>query len=196
MATAQYLHDFGNDALGAVCNQAMARVMAGIDNERAQAYESDALWIAEYMGRQDWRASAPAEFNSNPKLLDAFNDGSFEAMLIAQPEPAQQNAFDAAAWTARCEDLSTEAAKGCGCSDLLYSSRYSSMVDGALNRIPPEHHAEALNIARLAGDYTGPDEDKSAWDGCCPHGLDPDCCPAGCGDRDDFVNDDVGRYYF
>ncbi|NML17381.1 hypothetical protein [Azohydromonas caseinilytica] len=101
--------------------------------------------------------------------------------------------FDADQWPTRCETFSKAAATGCGGSDLLYSSRYSGRVDGALERLPEKHHEEALRIARECGDYCAPGEGDAAREGCCPDGLDPDCCPCG-GGLPQYMKDDDGDW--
>ena len=48
---------------------------------------------------------------------------------------------------------------------------------------------DAVKTAIAIGGYATPEEleqsrNEMADMGCCSHGLDPDCCPCGCGDTD------------
>lgn len=88
-----------------------------------------------------------------------------------------------------------EAIRGCGLSDVLYSKRYSAAVESLLNRFPPEDHPRLIELARKLGDYADAAELREISQGCCAHGLDPDCCPAGCGDIEDDVEDSYAHTY-
>lgn len=87
-----------------------------------------------------------------------------------------------------CAVASGEAAKGCGQSDVLWSQRATSLIDALLAQVDDASMAQAKEIAKCQG-WMDDEEIKSMNDmidndGCCAHGLDPNCCPVGCGDRD------------
>lgn len=80
-------------------------------------------------------------------------------------------------------------ANRCGLSYDLFVDKFSAAVDDAFTPGEPMRE-QALVLARARG-YESPEErartqDELADMGYCSHGLDPNCCPAGCGDLDDF----------
>lgn len=81
--------------------------------------------------------------------------------------------------------MSKQAATGCGQSDWLWQSAFSRMVESAY---PPGHtqRDEALALAVPMGYLSSAELDQQAAemanDGYCSHGIDPNCCPCGCGD--------------
>ncbi|MNR71311.1 hypothetical protein D3C71_19260 [compost metagenome] len=85
------------------------------------------------------------------------------------------------------KQLADEAQRGCGLVWELYIQRFSEAVDSRFPATSPQRE-EALRIAK-AYDYATPKkryrlQTVLAKDGCCSHGLDPDCCPMGCGDSE------------
>lgn len=90
--------------------------------------------------------------------------------------------FDPTAWEERMREIGKEAGKGTGLVYLLYQRKFKSLISEAIAALPIEHRQQATVIADLYG-YSEPDEEIG--DGECSHGLDPFCCPAGCGDIDD-----------
>lgn len=91
--------------------------------------------------------------------------------------------FSAERWQETCDRKSKEAAVGCGLSDVLWSMNLHAALVDRLRRIPDEHQAKALQIAKHAGFQSDPLQDLD--DDACSHGLDPNCCPMGCGDLED-----------
>lgn len=84
--------------------------------------------------------------------------------------------------------LAKEASRGDGNSYHWYCQRFTSAVDGFVNTLPETQRDHATKLAKARG-YG--EEDRGEND--CVHGLDPDCCSAGCGDRDDecyYYDDD------
>ena len=84
------------------------------------------------------------------------------------------------------EAMADEAGKGCGQIHDLYVRKFSGMVDVRFGLASDEVRNEAIQIARQF-DYSTPEElaadaDEMAESGFCSHGLDPNCCPLGCGD--------------
>ena len=94
--------------------------------------------------------------------------------------------LDEPAWRAVCDATAEQAAKGCGLSHDYYVERFSSSIGAQARQLPENQRAQALQIAR-EWDYATPAERKETQDwnaahGYCMHGIDPNCCPAGCGD--------------
>lgn len=88
-----------------------------------------------------------------------------------------------------CAAASSEAASGCGLSDVLWSQRATSAMDSVLALVDPTFVEQARKIAAYHG-WMDDTEVKAmnkmiSKEGLCSHGLDPDCCPSGCGDLDD-----------
>lgn len=88
----------------------------------------------------------------------------------------------------RIEAMAVQANQGCGQIYELFLERFSGMVDRAY---PPGclDRERAIAIANAVGGYATPEEIAQSQIeademGCCSHGLDPDCCPCGCGDLD------------
>ena len=111
------------------------------------------------------------------------------ALRVDLPEPETLFAlpFDETAWRGCCDRIAAEAQRGCGLVYEVYSATYSAGVDKAVAGLPSTHRARALSIACESGIYLTADErEQQARDfedsGLCSHGLEPDCCPCGCGD--------------
>lgn len=86
----------------------------------------------------------------------------------------------------RVQAMATQANRGCGQSYDLFVQRFSGMFDSTF---PPgsTDREQALGCAK--GIYATPaelekEQEESAEMGYCPHGLDPNCCPCGCGEYD------------
>lgn len=90
--------------------------------------------------------------------------------------------FDPNAWGDRVSALGKEACNGTGSVYLLYQRKFKALVSAAIAALPIEHQQQAKAIADAHG-YSEADEELGEDD--CGHGLDPDCCPLGCGDIDD-----------
>ncbi len=88
----------------------------------------------------------------------------------------------------RLRAMAAQANRGCGQSYELFLERFSGMVDFAYPMGSYERD-KAVKMAMAIGGYATPEElersrDEMAEMGYCCHGLDPDCCPCGCGDID------------
>lgn len=77
------------------------------------------------------------------------------------------------------DQLAEQASAGSGQSYHWYCHRFTTAVDAFLGSVPSEQHARVIEIAKARG-YG---DDDSTEDSCM-HGIDPHCCPAGCGDID------------
>ncbi|MDG4698845.1 CcgAII protein [Providencia sp. CRE-3FA-0001] len=69
----------------------------------------------------------------------------------------------------------------------LYQRHLSNEIDFFLNKLIQVDKAKVLALAKTEFDYLSPKEIDMAIEndymtGLCSHGLDPDCCPLGCGD--------------
>lgn len=108
--------------------------------------------------------------------------------MTPTPNPIMPPTFDPAAWRELCQALAGAAVRVCGQSYTVYVGNLSAGIDSAIARYEPEHRELALSIAREWG-YATPEEiaksdRENAENGYCIHGIDPNCCPAGCGDLD------------
>ncbi|WJM80820.1 hypothetical protein [Pectobacterium brasiliense] len=92
--------------------------------------------------------------------------------------------LDEQAWQVVCKTAAIEASRYCGLAYDHYIVLLSSSIDQHVDQLPEHLRAQALKIARK-WDYATPAErqetqDWNAENGYCRHGLDPNCCPAGC----------------
>ncbi|MCU9958533.1 hypothetical protein OEJ37_34810 [Burkholderia sp. BKH01] len=94
--------------------------------------------------------------------------------------------FDKLAWNQACETMAEQANNSCGLGYEIYERSFSGAVNQALNSLPEAHRPEAIEIAKRLGWATAGElaQSQRLMDeaGCCAHGIDPDCCPMGCGD--------------
>jgi hypothetical protein len=91
-------------------------------------------------------------------------------------------------WIKTCERLSSEAAIGCGQSDVVWSRNLSRSIQPYLSLMTGVERAEAQGIATRQG-YLSPQElqtldDELEVEGLCRHGLDANTCPCGCFEGD------------
>ncbi|HFK4420940.1 TPA: hypothetical protein ACGTRQ_003608 [Vibrio parahaemolyticus] len=84
--------------------------------------------------------------------------------------------------------LAKQAHQGCGLCYELYLRRFQSSVDELIEHLP-EDEKEAVIALAVKHDYlneqpnkaTQSDNDRHEDTRYCSHGIDIDCCPAGCG---------------
>lgn len=86
----------------------------------------------------------------------------------------------------RIDAMADQASAGCGSSFDVFQMKLSGMIDAAFSQGSPDHVAA---IEYTKGVYASPHEIEAnqkqlAEMGYCSHGLDPYCCPCGCGDLD------------
>lgn len=97
--------------------------------------------------------------------------------------------FDRDAWQQRCEVIAEQANRSCGLVYEIFERNFTGVINQELQQLDQSHRADAIQIARTFGWATAEELAQSQRamvdSGCCSHGLDPDCCPAGCGDLDD-----------
>lgn len=90
-----------------------------------------------------------------------------------------------------CTNISKEVMPGCGLIYELYQQRFSSQIDSIIETLPASEQLIARELAREEFDYISSNEIEEQMlsnkvNGLCSHGLDPNCCPCGCGDIDNF----------
>ncbi len=86
------------------------------------------------------------------------------------------------------EQLSKQAHQSCGLSYELYLCRFQSSVDELIEHLPEDEKETVIALA-VKHDYlseqpneaTQSDNDRHEDTRYCSHGIDVDCCPAGCG---------------
>lgn len=89
-------------------------------------------------------------------------------------------------WNDVCAAAATKAARGCGCSDTVFSRNLHAQLQPLIAAMPEGQRDAAQEIAKSHGYMTSAeiakdDEGSEQW-GFCSHGLDPHWCPVGCGD--------------
>ena len=85
------------------------------------------------------------------------------------------------------QDLSRDAMRRCGQAYETFISFFSASVDALIARKGNAQNTDfILKMARLQDYHTPEEVDAMQQDlldsGSCIHGIDPDCCPAGCGE--------------
>ncbi len=98
--------------------------------------------------------------------------------------------FNVNNWRSLCERLATSASNSCGLSHDIYVKKYSSDIYLEIICIDEKYRLAAIEVAR-EWDYATPEEiedsdSSNIENGLCKHGLDLNCCPAGCGDLEDL----------
>lgn len=100
-----------------------------------------------------------------------------------------KQSFDREAWQLRCKELAEQANRGCGLVYEIFERTFSEGINQELLRFEECQRAEAIEVARTFGwaskEELAQSQRAMVDSGCCSHGLDPDCCPAGCGDLDE-----------
>lgn len=93
--------------------------------------------------------------------------------------------FDEQAWRHVCETAGQNAHRSCGLSHDYYTELFSIAIDQAVLDLPDANRAKAIEIA---GEWDYATEAQRAEtqlqlseSGCCTHGIELGCCPAGCG---------------
>ena len=130
----------------------------------------------------------PALYIQGSSLQGTTTTSPSVVALEVAPAP-EAEVFSEKDWAAKCAALSDAAYQGCGLVYEMYEKRVGASIDLALQQVPEVQRARAIEIAIEHG-YTTPVERAAAEQeqrdgGFCSHGLDPDCCPMGCGDIDD-----------
>lgn len=92
--SALYLHAFGITPPGALCNEAMGRILQPIHEGLACSYFQEAAWIAEALGRNCPEADMPAVLQSSALLEARYWDGAYQAQMLqlGQTEPIDWSA--------------------------------------------------------------------------------------------------------
>jgi hypothetical protein len=161
---------FDPDKWGLACKSALASSFPGVSSYK-KAHETDA-WFSQCM-------SCIAD-DAKPEAGEIFQRCRSAAYGM--------DPFDADIFYETCDQASREAAHGCGLSDVLWLTRCTTSIGSLLPSVPLASLAKAHVVARNAG-WLDPAElkDLTAWtedEGLCSHGLELECCPAGCGELD------------
>lgn len=92
--------------------------------------------------------------------------------------------FDPELWDRQCDQFASQALRGSGQSDVLWSRFVTRSVRPLLKMVSADHERLALQIAVAHGYMTEQDEEEQNRmideSGLCHHGLDEDTCPCGC----------------
>lgn len=147
----------------------------GIDNAYGVSFAASQ---AEAIGRKECLedVAVPALFADVPILQEAWERG--RANRIDTPET----------WRNKCVELQGKAMDSCGGGGYEWFLKiFSANVDEALSRFVPYALHEQMLVVAHEFDYISPDERKALdesleHDGFCVHGIERDCCPAGCGE--------------
>ncbi len=84
------------------------------------------------------------------------------------------------------ETLAKQTHQGCGLSYELFSRCFQSSIDNLVEHLTEGEKESVIAIAVKHG-YERGQPDENGWNDderCCSHGIDIDCCPAGCADYD------------
>jgi hypothetical protein len=122
-------------------------------------------------------------------LIDSGHKPDAKPVYCRKQNSMTCSALDEPAWHALCEKAAKEAHHRCGLSYGLYVDLLSSAIDVEVARLPEDQRAQALFIAKQEWDYATlaerqEEQDWNAKHGFCSHGIERNCCPAGCGDYD------------
>lgn len=120
--------------------------------------------------------------NTEANIIDAELDAIITE--LEQGWLAEKNQFDKNAWLKICDELSQEATRGCGLSYEVFVEKFSADIEGRLQNFSENYQSRAIEIAKQYG-YATPEEIEKSREycieaGCCVHGIDLGCCPAGC----------------
>lgn len=129
------------------------------------------------MGVQNEWQAVSTEFNESIKAYVRERLTSVLGLLPGGKFPTIDNKVQA---------MADQANRGCGQSYDLFVQRFSGMFDSAF---PPGCPDRERALVSANGIYATPEELEKAQEelaemGYCTHGLDPYCCPCGCGDLD------------
>ena len=161
---------FDSDKWHFACQSALASSFPGVSSYK-HVHETN-IWFARCMSF----------------VSDEAKHKATEIFLRCRSASYGMDPFDAASFRETCDQASKTAAHGCGLSDVLWLTRCTASIGSLLRCVPLARLAEAKEIARNAGwlDSTELRElsDYNEDEGLCSHGLDLECCPAGCGELD------------
>ena len=93
--------------------------------------------------------------------------------------------FDECEWKEICLKKSEDALEGCGLSHDFFIEKFSNSIDELILHFDPKYHQLAIKIAGSYGYINNAEIRKNHQEmseqGYCRHGINFDCCPAGCG---------------
>ena len=98
--------------------------------------------------------------------------------------------WDEDKWRDRFDEMSTSASKNCGLVYEIFCDRFSAMVDAEVEGIPEKERERAIQLALEWGYATASARDESEdVPGFCTHGFPDNCCPLGCDDSEEGVDE-------
>jgi hypothetical protein len=149
---------------------------------------ADVNQLAGNLDHEMWMLGAEAESGRKTARAEMYMCEEMEQALRDEMEQ-ESGEFDAEAFTTKMDESAKLANKRCGCIYEVYQRGLSGAIDSYIATLPAAHKQEAIALARHKYDYLTAEEiaeeisrDQEA--GLCCHGLDPHCCPCGCGDLD------------
>ena len=92
------------------------------------------------------------------------------------------------------KNLADKANKNCGLSYELYERRFVTAIECLVIDLPNHEKQHVIQIAKQYG-YTEESLELEGDSDCCSHGIDRNCCPAGCGEHDDTYHESMDAGY-
>lgn len=141
----------------------------------------DAFAVLYEKGSPDFMQSSYLGYWDKDNLSEARGDDLLTSPTRAAPTKSPD-------YPSLIEQLSKQAHQSCGLSYELYLRRFQSSVDELIEHLP-DNEKEAVIALAVKHDYVSEQSNEAAQsdDDChddtryCSHGIDIDCCPAGCG---------------
>lgn len=112
--------------------------------------------------------------------------GSMEEVEVCFPVSVTYNSMMLESMAKRVKRLAESVMGNCGCAHEAYLDHFSMLIDEVLNHERDEAKKATILYVAREYDYLSREEvcemKGSCLDaGLCVHGIDPGCCPAGCG---------------
>ncbi len=141
----------------------------------------DAFAVLYEKGSPDFMQSSHLGCWDNDNLSEARGDVFLKSPTTIVPTKSPD-------YPSLIERLSKQAHQNCGLSYELYLCRFQSSVDELIEHLPEDEKETVIALA-VKRDYVSEQSNEAAQsdDDChddtryCSHGIDIDCCPAGCG---------------
>ncbi len=141
----------------------------------------DAFAVLYEKGSPDFMQSSHLGCWDKDNLSEARGDDFLTSPTRAVPTKSPD-------YPSLIEQLSKQAHQSCGLSYELYLRRFQSSVDELIEHLPEDEKETVIALA-VKHDYVSEQSNEATQsdDDCyddtryCSHGIDIDCCPAGCG---------------
>jgi len=182
----------GRSRAQAAADESMVKALNALTQE-LMAFRQDNQYTRDSMqaltkALEDAKAQVPSPAASGPaqnEEVGDINPSTFTAPrkpdLHSAAEPNQDSVERTVA------ELARTATQGCGSSHDVYVSKFSQSIDMLLAITDDQARKDAIINAARNYDYHSPEQvqamrEESLQSGYCVHGIDPNSCPAGCGD--------------